>query len=419
MASTGNTRLRAARQSLGLRSQAAFAEAVTETARRIGLRVAVTTRTVRRWESANPPWPHPEHAAALETLFRRPITELGFTPPWSPGSDQSARAKADRVVPVPHGAVGSEPPWLPSSVATDYLAVTVGYRHLYWSLPATRLHKPVSEHAQLGADLITQVPQPSRGLFAAAVAESSLLAGRLEFFDLQKPELSQPSFVMSLQAAHEADDSLLGAAALAHMAFDPAFSGDPSRNEEARDRLRAARAFARRGDAPAEMIAWLDAVEAEVETRFGDIRRALSLLHHAEEIYAGPDNRPPPPWLDWFSEVRLAGFKGNTLMVAGQGQQARETLERVLAELPEADVKQRAVFLADLAAASVLERAPERACQLLEQTLDQLGRYWYATAMDRVKTVRETLRPWDTLPEVRNLDERLYDWHTTVNSLVG
>jgi hypothetical protein len=39
--------------------------------------------------------------------------------------------------------------------------------------------------------------------------------------------------------------------------------------------------------------------------------------------------------------------------------------------------------------------------------------------MDRVKTVRETLRPWDSLPEVRNLDERLYDWHTTVNSLVG
>lgn len=322
-------------------------------------------------------------------------------------------------MPVPHGAVSSEPAWLPSSVATDYLAVTVGYRHLYWSLPATRLHKPVSEHAALGADLITQVPQPSRRLFAAAVAESSLLAGRLEFFDLQKPELSQPSFVRSLQAAHEADDSLLGAATLAHMAFDPAFSGDPSRNEEARDRLRAARAFARRGDAPAEMIAWLDAVEAEVETRFGDIPRALTLLRHAEEIYAGSDNRPPPPWMDWFSEIRLAGFKGNTLMVAGQGSQARETLERVLAELPEADVKQRAVFLADLAAASVLEHAPERACELLEQTLDQLGRYWYATAMDRVKAVRETLRPWDTLPQVRNLDERLYDWHTTVNSLVG
>jgi hypothetical protein len=29
------------------------------------------------------------------------------------------------------------------------------------------------------------------------------------------------------------------------------------------------------------------------------------------------------------------------------------------------------------------------------------------------------LREWESLPEVRKLDERLYDWHTTVNSLVG
>ncbi|NUS45555.1 MAG: transcriptional regulator [Mycobacteriaceae bacterium] len=419
MAPTGNTRLRAARQGLGLRSQAAFADAVTDAARRIGLRVSVTTRTVRRWESASPPWPHPEHAAALETLFRRPITELGFSPPWSLGGASGAARPAVAEIPAGHGALGTEFVGLPPSVATDYLSVTVGYRQLYWALPATRLHRPVAEHARLGADLIAQVPLPSRRLFAAAVAESSLLAGRLEFFDLQKPEMSQPSFVVALQAAHEAGDSLIGAAILAHMAFAPAFSGDPTRAEEARDRMRAARAFARRGDAPSEMIAWIDAVEAEVETRFGDIRRALALIRHAEDRYAAPDDRSCPAWLDWFSETRLAGFKGNTLMVAGRGREARDTLERVLRDLPDSAVKQRAVILADLAAAAVLEQLPEQACALLGETLDHLGRYWYATAMDRVKSVRESLRRWDSLPEVRALDERLYDWHTTVNSLVG
>lgn len=421
MTSLGNTRLRAARQSLGLRSQAAFAEAVTDAARDIGLRISVTARTVRRWESAAPPWPHPEHATALETLFRRPISELGFTPPWSPNADAPNQSRKGAVYDAPAGpaAVGAGAAVFPVSVATDYLAVTVGYRHLYWSLPAVRLHRPVSEHAHLGADLIAHIPASSRPVFAAAVAESSLLAGRLEFFDLQKPELSQPNFVLSLQAAHEAGDSLLGAAALAHMAFAPAFSGDPTRADEARDRMRAARAFARRGLAPAEMIAWLDAVEAEVETRFGDTRRALNLIHHAETTYATADGRSSPPWLDWFSEIRLAGFKGNTLMVAGRGCEARETLEHVLEHLPDNAIKQRTVVLADLAAAAVIEKLPERACDLLGATLDDLGRYWYATAMDRVKAVRESLRKWDSLPEVRNLDERLYDWHTTVNSLVG
>src|SRR6202008_2072166 len=138
------------------------------------------------------------------------------------------------------------------------------------------------------------------------------------------------------------------------------------------DKIRAARAFARRANASADVLAWLDAVEAEVETRFGDTRRALRLIHHAEQALASTDDRPSPDWFDWFSETRLAGFKGNTLMVAGQGRAARQTLERVLEELPEDAVKQRAVTLADLAASAVIEKQPERACEYLEAALDQL-----------------------------------------------
>ena len=57
--SLGNTRLRNTRQGLGLLSQRAFADAVTGAGRRIGLRLSVAERTVRRWESGSPPWPSP------------------------------------------------------------------------------------------------------------------------------------------------------------------------------------------------------------------------------------------------------------------------------------------------------------------------------------------------------------------------
>ena len=421
MTNPGNAALRAARQALGYRSQAALADALNETARTIGLRVSVNARTVRRWESAEPPWPHPEHATALEALFKRPISDLGFTPPWSetPDADRGAAGGFKETWATRH--LGAPAGTLPASVATDFMTVTVSHRHFYWSIPAARLHRSVAEHAALGADLLPQLAASAKMLLAQAVSESSLLAGRLEFFDLQQPDLAQPSFVLALQAAHEAEDALLGAATLAHMAFAPAFSGDPSRAEEARDKLRAARAFARRGGANAEMLAWLDAVEAEVETRFGDTRRALKLVQHAEEIYREHDSEaaPSPAWMDWFSPTRLAGFKGNTLMSAGRGREAREALEQVLAELPEESVKQRTIYLADIAAAAVLEQDPELACRYLEEGLDLLGRHWYATAMDRVKTVRQSLREWDSLPAVRSLDDRLYDWHTTVNSLIG
>jgi len=139
------------------------------------------------------------------------------------------------------------------------------------------------------------------------------------------------------------------------------------------------------------MLAWLDAVEAEVETGFGNTRKALQLIHHAEDIFATEEPRLSPPWLDWFSPVRLAGFKGNTLLTARQFGPARDTLQDVLDQLPDESVKQRSVILGDLAAVAVGENDPERACALAESALDQLARTWYATGMDRIRAVRESL----------------------------
>jgi transcriptional regulator with XRE-family HTH domain len=423
----GNTRLRSARQALGLRSQQQLAEAITRAGAQIGLRISVTERTVRRWESDNPPWPSPEHQSAIESLFGRPITELGFTPPWAaddPGSAEPGPASAAaiaRTIAGPHAVFPRRPviDLLPGSIVADYITITAAHRHMYWVVPPSQLHGTVAAHVRLGVGLIGSVPEAARRPMAAAISESSLLAGRIEFFDLQAPRQAQESLIIALQAAQDAHDSLIGAAVLAHMAFIPAFSGDPRRADEARDKVRAAREFARRGSASPEMRAWLDAVEAEAETRFGDTRKALQLIRHAEDIYASEEPRPSPPWLDWFSPVRLAGFKGNTLLTARQPGQARQTLQQVLNDLPEDAVKQRSVILADLAAVAVSEEKPEEACRLAELALEQLSRSWYATGMARVRAVRESLSQWESLPAVRRLDETLYDWNTTLSALTG
>jgi hypothetical protein len=423
-----NTRLRSARQALGLRSQQQLADAVTRAGHNIGLRINITARTVRRWESAAPPWPHPDHQAALEALFQRPVAELGFAPPWAGGQPDSrpGRGSASPAITASSAAgpvtmFPQRPPaaMLPGSIASDYISIASAHRHMYWSVPPAHLHDAVAAHVNLGVRLVTTVPDAARRALAAAVSESSLLAGRIEFFDLQKPVPAQASLVIALQAAQDAQDILLGSAVLAHMAFIPAFSGDPKRADEARDKIRAARAFARRGPASPEMLAWLDAVEAEVETRFGDTRKALQLIHHAEEIFATEEPRPSPPWLDWFSPVRLAGFKGNTLLTARQPGPARESLQSALDQLSKESAKQRSVFLGDLAAAAVAENDPERACALAEEALDHLARHWYATGMDRIRAVRESLTKWESQTCVRRLDERLYDWNTTVSALTG
>src|SRR5690606_3864704 len=270
MANTGNAALKAARVALGYRSQAALAQAVTETARNIGLRVEVSARTVRRWESANPSFPQTDHVTALEALFDKPITELGFTPPWADG--KPGHGADTRPAPARQRIMlnSNYLPRINTATAADYATITSAHRRFYRTRSASSLHHAVADHAPLGMELLDRAEGRALTILAPAVAESNLLSGRMEFFVLDRPAEARQSFGAALQAAQYAADSLLGAAVLAHMAFAPAFSGDPQRADEARERIAAARAFARRGRANGELIAWIDAVAAEVDTRFDD-----------------------------------------------------------------------------------------------------------------------------------------------------
>jgi hypothetical protein len=122
--------------------------------------------------------------------------------------------------------------------------------------------------------------------------------------------------------------------------------------------------------------------------------------------------------MDWFSPVRLAAFKGNTQLQAGHLPQARETLLRVIEELPRGADKQRTVVYGDLAAVEAAAGNPEEACEYAFRALDQLTMTWYATGMDRVREVRRALAPWQHERCVRDLDDRLYGWGTTVSALM-
>ena len=252
----GNTRLRSARQALGLRSQQQLADAVTRAGNSIGLRISITARTVRRWESDAPPWPHPDHQAAVEALFQRPIAELGFTPPWADAQTDTPHPERARSLPAvtASSAAGSLTMFpqrqpaapLPGSVVSDYSPSPrpTGICTGSFRQPNCMTRSP---RTSISARAWCRPFPKQRGVpLRQQSSESSLLAGRIEFFDLQNPAKAQASFVIALQAAQDAQDALLGSAVLAHMAFIPAFSGDAKRAEEARDKIRAARAFARR-----------------------------------------------------------------------------------------------------------------------------------------------------------------------------
>lgn len=401
----GNARLRAARQAAGYRSQQALADALTARG------LSVSERQVRRWESDTPSLPYPDLQRALvELLGVTAIEELGFP---APATDLSAgrvlRTPPASPMTVPNAAQ-------PASAASAFAAVTRAHRRLYWTVAPATLHPGVAAHATLGAALLPATVGPVRRTTAAALAESWLLAGRIEFFDLAEPDRARDTWLRALQAAGDADDALLGAAVLAHTAFVPGWAGDRT---GAAERMTMARTAARRGPASAELLAWLDAVEAECETRCGNTRAALNLIGHAEDVLAAGSDHPTPDWLDWFSAVRLAAFKGNTQLKAGHLPQARATLLGVLEGLPADADKQKTVVLGDLAAVEAAAGTPEVACEYAVRALEMLETHWYATGMERVREVRRELAPWQDEPCVRNLDDRLYSWGAMLSALAN
>ncbi|MEU3402141.1 helix-turn-helix transcriptional regulator [Streptomyces filamentosus] len=403
MENDGNVLLRAARIAAGYSTQEALADAV-----------GVAVRQVRRWESANPPWPRGVVQRALTNLLGQSMEALGFTPPDgipSQGDGQGRELpRTQGVITVPAPGVTLQP----ATAGEDFADVTRRHRRLYWTVAPAVLHPAVVAHAALGCALLPETAGVTRRAVAAALGESFLLAGRIQFFDSQKPAAAQETWTRALQAAGQADDQLLGAAILAHMAFVPGWSGD---RQAAVERMRAARTYARRGPASATLLAWLDAVEAECETRCGHTQTALTLLGHAEDVLAAGNEHACPEWLDWFSPVRLAAFKGHTQLTAGHLPQARETLLQVLDDLEPSEDKQRTVILGDLAAVEAADRNPEKACEYAVAALGQLRRTWYSTGMDRVRDVRRALAPWQHEQCVRDLDDRLYGWETTVSAL--
>ncbi|QFR02456.1 helix-turn-helix transcriptional regulator [Streptomyces phaeolivaceus] len=401
----GNTRLKSARIAAGYHSQEALAGALH-----------VGVRQVRRWESSSPPWPQAEVGRNLAHLLGQDMESLGFTPPPGVRTDSGRRARpaataaAVGLTAVPTRAVVIQP----SSVALDFSAVTRAHRRLYWSVAPATLHSASVAHAALGCALLPETAGETRRAVATALAESRLLAGRIEFFDLCDADRAQQTLLRALQAAGEADDALLGAAVLAHTAFIPAWAGE---RDAAVERMVAARTYARRGPAPAELLAWLDAVEAECETRCGNTRTALHLIGHAETVLADGNAHTVPEWLDWFGPARLAAFKGNTQLLAGHLPQARATLLHALDELDPSEEKQSTVVLGDLAAVEAAADNPEAACGYALRALDQLERTWYATGLDRVRDVRRSLAPHQHETCVRDLDDRLFGWATTVSAL--
>ena len=278
------------------------------------------------------------------------------------------------------------------------------YQAMYHSTAPTVLMTPVLAHLETLRDLLRQGGDVHlrRKLFANR-ARVATLAGRLAFFDLRDPLTARGYYNLALESARESGEHLQAAAALAHMAFIPAADFSFT---AALDYLRAAaQHVAKRPDS--RVASWLYAVESEIQTNAGAHAAALAAIERALATLDKPGLPADLPWFDYYDTTRLSGFAGYATLRAGRFEESRTALTGALERMPRTAVKQRAVFLTDIASVDLACGDLDQACAMAGDAAEQLHHAGYAMGFGRLKDFRDSVSRWSDSTPVRALDEQL------------
>jgi transcriptional regulator with XRE-family HTH domain len=278
------------------------------------------------------------------------------------------------------------------------------YQALYRSTPPAVLMTPVVAHLDIVRDLLRQGrPASTRRALLANRARVAILAGRLAFFDCGDAMSGRGYFNLALESARGAGDPLQGAAALAHMASIPAADQGYG---AALDYLRAASDHvAMRPDN--RVASWLCGIESEIQTNAGSHTAALVAIDQARDNLAKPGLNADLPWFDYFDETRLSGCAGYATLHAGRYEESHAALTMALEQLPNGAIKQRAVFLADVATVHLASGNLDEACRVAGDAVEQLHQAEYASGLTRLRRFRASVQQWSDSAPVRDLDERL------------
>lgn len=279
------------------------------------------------------------------------------------------------------------------------------YQQLYHSAEPAHLITPILAHLDTITDLLRRRPeQKLRRQLLRNQARAALLAGRIQFFDLYDSIAARGYYNLASESALEASDHLLAAAAQGHTAFIPASENNFN---AAQDHLRGATFHLERY--PHSLVAsWLASVETEIQADAGNEQGALTALERAQEhMHKKNEKESLPDWFDYYDGSRFNGFAGYAYLRFGRFDEARAALTSADKMVAPDAVKQRAVFLTDVASVNLHAGEIDEACRSAGRAVELLTQANYATGTERLREFRRLVEPWKTHPAIRDLDERL------------
>lgn len=397
--------------------------------------LGVDARQVSRWERGEIT-PGPIYTTIMTSLYRMSAEQLDLPsrvlPTDSPETLATATAPPDRAhrphasieVPSPGtpellaglaGALllGPGEPWerldyalkhpatIDAATITHLEQVLVVLETVERHVEATALFGAVTGHLAAMTNLLRgSMPSGARRQLCSIAGETAGLAGRL-FAQLTRERTADAYFRSGLTAAREADDQALVAYLLGTMAGQAMYRDNPTARLEV---LRSAPA----SHATLVTRVFLAAKEADAHALVGDTSAALAALGRAETAMASKPERssvyrPRAPW--WPAETWLTGERGATLARLGRMVEADRHLTATLSAPTNA--KHRLWLLIALARVRTGQREPEEAARLVSDIAREAAPMHMTTVLHEIGSVRRELSPWNGLPAVRSLDERL------------
>jgi len=157
--------------------------------------------------------------------------------------------------------------------------------------------------------------------------------------------------------------------------------------------------------------AWLAAEEAEVQAALAaqeNVQNTSTCFKALEkaEVFADQIHPGEETFGMYFDMSRIPAYRGSCNIRLHRPEEALEVLKEALEPLEPSGALTRAVLL-DLAEASIQATAVEQACHYINQALEIIMQMKATSSLQRVHGLRQLLRPWSAVLEVRDLDKQL------------
>lgn len=431
-----NSRLRAERERRGW-SQERLAQELHFHCGRM-----VSPSTISRWEGGSEV-PKPLYRELLCEIFDLDAYELGLVKPPgaddttledAPGtiiaavrevledwSDDMRRRELLRLMGVGGAALAlpidparlawttENPSKLDVRQLDDLQALTTSYGQMQDTVAPNALITPVKGHLEELTTLLgTTQPDPVRQRLYEIAGETAIIAGWLSFHMDNRGD-AREHFKVAEAAGRESGNATLHAHALGarrvlHSAVPTGgFNGDTSQTLALMDEANAHLTIT----TPAPLRAWLAACEAEEHAIAGDLHACKDALERAERA---TDESQPEQLVGRFkhwNHARLDGYRGLCHVLLSDADEAEQILHRALDGTDPGRFEHRSAVLTDLAAAYAQKGEPEQASRIAIEALEIALDAGLATRVHRINGVRQRLDRWRTLPDVRELSERI------------